>query len=125
MKTRITTLLVIAIAAIFALATVQPTLAGSDKSSKTKMEAKSKAEDAKKATMKTTEKAKQLTEKININTADLQTLTSLKGIGPEKAQNIIDYRSKSGSFKSIEDLKKVKGIGEKTYSLIAPLLTVK
>ena len=50
---------------------------------------------------------------ININTADTTTLDSLKGIGPSKAQAIVDYRNQHGAFKSIEDLTKVKGISDK------------
>jgi competence protein ComEA len=63
-------------------------------------------------------------EKVNINTANLKTLTALKGIGPERAKNIIDYRTKNGNFKSIEDLKKVKGIGDKIFSQISSLIRV-
>ena len=63
--------------------------------------------------------------KININTANLEALSALKGIGPERAKSIIDYRTKNGSFASIEDLKKVKGIGDKIYSQISSLISVK
>jgi comEA protein len=63
-------------------------------------------------------------EKININTANLKSLSTLPGIGPELAKRIIDYRSKSGSFKSIEELQKIKGIGEKIYTNISPLISV-
>ena len=52
---------------------------------------------------------------VNVNTADAQTLSdSLKGIGLVKAQAIVNYRNKNGEFKSISDLTKVSGIGEKT-----------
>ena len=61
--------------------------------------------------------------KININKADKDTLMKIKGLGPTKAQNIIDYREKFGPFKSYEDLLKVKGIGEKTLELIKPFIT--
>lgn len=51
---------------------------------------------------------------VNVNTADAETLAKeLDGIGPAKAQAIIDYRSKNGSFSSAEDLLAVKGIGDK------------
>lgn len=51
---------------------------------------------------------------VNINTADAQSLSkNIKGIGLKKAQAIIAYREKNGTFKKIEDLKKVKGIGVK------------
>jgi competence protein ComEA len=50
---------------------------------------------------------------VNINTADVQTLaTGLKGIGVSKAEAIITYRETYGSFKSIEELSEIKGIGE-------------
>lgn len=48
---------------------------------------------------------------VDVNTATQAQLESVKGIGPAKAQAIIDYRSKNGSFKSVDDLEKVKGIG--------------
>jgi competence protein ComEA len=52
---------------------------------------------------------------VNINTADAQTIAdALDGIGLKKAQAIIDYRSKNGAFKSIDDLSQVAGIGAKT-----------
>lgn len=63
-------------------------------------------------------------EKININTANLKTLSGLKGIGPERAKNIIDYRSQNGRFESIEDIKKVNGIGDKIFSQISSLIRV-
>ena len=51
---------------------------------------------------------------VNINTADAKTLArELDGIGPAKAQAIVDYRQKNGAFKSAEDLLKVEGIGAK------------
>ena len=51
---------------------------------------------------------------ININTADVQELTKLKGIGEKKAEAIITWRKENGNFKTIEDLLEVKGIGEAT-----------
>ena len=51
---------------------------------------------------------------VNINTADAKTLAKeLDGIGPAKAQAIVDYRQKNGAFKTAEDLLKVEGIGAK------------
>ena len=55
---------------------------------------------------------------INVNTASKEQLEALDGIGPVKAQAIIDYRTKNGPFKSLEDLKKVTGIGDATYDKI-------
>jgi competence protein ComEA len=51
---------------------------------------------------------------VNINTATQAQLESLEGIGPVKAQAIIDYRKKNGGFKSVNDLEKVEGIGPAT-----------
>ena len=51
---------------------------------------------------------------VDINTADAKTLETLDGVGPSKAQAIIEYRQANGPFKSPDDLGKVKGIGDKT-----------
>ena len=56
--------------------------------------------------------------KININTADINKLKEIPGIGDVKANSIIIYRESNGNFKSIEDLKNVDGIGEKTFEKI-------
>ncbi len=61
---------------------------------------------------------------ININTATKDELTALTGIGDAKAQDIIDYRTNNGSFKTIEDLKNVSGIGEALYAKIKDNITV-
>lgn len=53
---------------------------------------------------------------VNINTADEKALDSLPGIGPAMAKRIIEYRSVNGSFQKLEDLKKVKGIGEAKFA---------
>jgi competence protein ComEA len=53
--------------------------------------------------------------KVNINTADSTGLQVLSGVGPATAEKIIDYRNSNGKFTSIEKLKNVSGIGEKTY----------
>jgi len=55
---------------------------------------------------------------VNINTADVKALESLPGIGAAKAQAIVDYRAAHGNFKSIDDLKNVKGIGDKIIEQI-------
>jgi competence protein ComEA len=55
---------------------------------------------------------------VNVNTADADTIAAeLNGIGPAKAQAIIEYREKHGPFKSPEDLSLVKGIGDRTVEL--------
>ena len=53
-------------------------------------------------------------QSININTANLDTLTQLKGIGAKKAEAIIAWREANGGFKSIDQLLEIKGIGEST-----------
>ncbi len=62
--------------------------------------------------------------KVNINTASKDELDSLPGIGEKKAELIIEYREKNGKFKSLKDIVKVKGIGEKTYEKLEPLITI-
>ena len=61
---------------------------------------------------------------VNINTASKDELDKLKGIGPVKAQAIIDYRTKHGPFKTIDDLEKVPGIGPGTMKDIRADITV-
>jgi len=62
--------------------------------------------------------------KININTATIKELSSLKGIGEVKASLIIKYRQQH-PFKKIEDIMKVKGIGIKTFDKIKDEIEVK
>lgn len=62
--------------------------------------------------------------KVNLNTASLQDLMTLKGVGQKKAEAIIEYRETNNGFQTIEDLKKVKGIGEKTFESLAESVTI-
>lgn len=62
--------------------------------------------------------------KININTATLAELDTLPGIGATIAQRIIDYRTQNGNFQKIDDLKKVRGIGDALFAQIKDLITV-
>ncbi len=65
-----------------------------------------------------------LPQKVNINRAELWMLQALPGIGPTRAQAIIDHRNQNGPFRSINELTKVEGIGTTTYKQIKPLITV-
>lgn len=62
--------------------------------------------------------------KININSATLEELTALPGIGPSKAAALIDFRNKYGNFESIDELLYVPGFGESLFSSIKYLITV-
>ena len=61
---------------------------------------------------------------LNLNTATEAQLEALPGIGPSTAQRIVEYRKKNGAFKKAEDLMNVKGIGEKSFLKLKPLVTV-
>ncbi|MDI9244576.1 helix-hairpin-helix domain-containing protein [Marinobacter sp. CHS3-4] len=61
---------------------------------------------------------------ININTATVETLASLNGVGETKAKAIVAYRTENGPFATSEDLSKVKGIGAKTIQKNADRLSV-
>jgi competence protein ComEA len=61
---------------------------------------------------------------VNINTATVDQLIGLPGIGAKMATRIIDYRQKNGGFKKLEDLMNVQGIGEKNFLKLKPLITL-
>jgi competence protein ComEA len=61
---------------------------------------------------------------VNLNTATQAQLETLPGIGAATAKRILEYRQKSGSFKKIEELMNVKGIGEKSFLKLKPHVTV-
>lgn len=66
----------------------------------------------------------QTSGKVNINTADLQTLMTLEGIGEVYAQRIIDYRNAHGPFTNIVEITNVSGIGTKRFEAIMDSITV-
>ena len=61
---------------------------------------------------------------INVNTASAAELATLKGIGPAKAQAIVEHRDKNGQFKTVDDLKLVRGVGDKMLEQLRPQVTV-
>lgn len=61
---------------------------------------------------------------VDLNTATQTQLDTVKGIGPAKAKAIIEYRTKNGPFKSVDDLEKVKGFGKKSVDKLRSELTV-
>jgi comEA protein len=71
-----------------------------------------------------TSKTQAVQGKVNLNTASAAQLDTLPGIGATYAQRIIDYRNTHGGFKSIEEIKNVKGIGDKTFEKLRELISV-
>jgi competence protein ComEA len=61
---------------------------------------------------------------VNLNTATVEDLDTLPGVGPVTAQAILDYRTQHGRFGSVDELLDVDGIGEATLSKLAPHVTV-
>jgi competence protein ComEA len=64
-------------------------------------------------------------QKVNINTADVTALTTLKGVGPALAERITAFRKNNGPFAKAEDLMQVKGVGEKIFEQNKEVITVK
>ena len=61
---------------------------------------------------------------VNLNTATVSQLEALPGIGMQVAERIVEYRQKNGGFKKVEDLMNVRGVGEKSFLKLKPMLTV-
>jgi competence protein ComEA len=61
--------------------------------------------------------------KVNINSASAQQLTALPGVGEKLAARIVEYRQKSGGFKSVQEIMNVQGVGEKNFAKLQPFLT--
>lgn len=79
---------------------------------------------AKQTTQKASKSAWPSGKKVNINTAKADELATLPGVGTRTAAEIVTYREKNGLFKNPEDLKKVKGIGEKKYGILKDKITI-
>jgi competence protein ComEA len=62
--------------------------------------------------------------KVNINTATVEQLATLPGVGQKLAARIVEYRQKSGGFKSTQELINVRGLGEKNFQKIQGFLSV-
>ena len=69
--------------------------------------------------------AKDLTGKLNLNTATEQQLMLLPTVGPAKAERIVTWRKRNGGFKRTADLRRVKGFGYKTFKRLEPFLDIK
>ena len=69
--------------------------------------------------------AKELTGKLNLNTANEEQLMMLPTVGPAKAERIVTWRKKNGGFKRTADLRRVKGFGYKTFKRLEPFLDIK
>jgi len=67
---------------------------------------------------------KKVAGKLNLNTASEEQLTLLPGVGPAKAERIVAWRKKNGTFKRVADLRKVKGFGYKTLKKLEPFLDI-
>ncbi len=63
-------------------------------------------------------------ELVNINTADVEKLCCISALSENQAQSIVSYREEFGEFESIEEIKNVKSIGEKTYEIIKVMITI-
>ncbi len=141
MKTKNLVIAAMTIIAFFLFLFVSPVSAESKTKSSTKKEQKKttkkadsnkkkKSIKAKTKSTKSSPKTKSTTKtvsskKVNINKADVETLSTLDGIGQKRAEAIVKYRKKHGAFKKPEDIMQVEGIGEKTYKNNKNLIKLK
>ncbi len=69
-------------------------------------------------------RGKTLRGKLNLNTATGEQLQLLPGVGPAKSERIVEFRQKHGKFRRIQDLRRVKGFGQKTLKKLTPYLAI-
>lgn len=72
----------------------------------------------------TTERATPDADLVDLNRATLAELDTLPGVGPRTAQRIVEYREENGGFTRLEELMNVRGIGERTFLRLQPLVTL-
>lgn len=87
-------------------------------------EAANSAKSASSASKSSDNSATAVSYPINLNTATVEELTSIDGLGESRASAIIEYRDYLGGYTSVEQIKEISGIGDATYSKLAPYLTV-
>ena len=78
-----------------------------------------------KSTPPKTSSKKELTGTLNLNTANATDLTKLPGVGPKKAERIVNWRATHGKFSRVVDLRRVKGFGAKSVKKLLPYLSIK
>ena len=61
---------------------------------------------------------------VNVNTADMEQLQQIKGVGPKTAEKIVEYRDAHGQFSNVDELSNIKGIGDKSLEKMAKQITV-
>lgn len=73
-----------------------------------------------------TMKAEEIIQRISINTADAAALQKIKGFGKKKAEAVVEYRSKNGTFKSVEEVLKIKvrGLNQKWLDKVGRFITI-
>lgn len=76
------------------------------------------------ATTPTAAAGQEQTTKIDLNTASIELLQTLPGIGPRTAERIVEYREQNGPFEKIEELMNVRGVGEKSFLRLRELIVV-
>ncbi len=107
------------------IAELEGEISNLEKNSQAPIDAKTSGEVAGASTIPQTSETKTtISGKVNLNSATNSELDSLPGIGEAYAARIIEYRTSHGGFKSIEEIKNVKGIGDKTFEKLKDLITV-